>query len=298
MERKSFLLGIFGFLFWANFLTWIAVFEVSRLPYLKVVFFDVGQGDAIFVESPQGHQILIDGGPDSRILEKLPKEMPFYDRSLDLLILTHPERDHMAGLIEVLKKYKVDYILWTGVLRDTPDFQEWANTLSSIKIGGGKAQIKIARAGQKIIASKAVFDILYPFENLEGKEFKNSNDTSIVLKLSFNNSKFLFTGDIYKSGEQELIEKGSDFDIDVLKIAHHGSKTSSSEEFLERTSPEIAVIQLGKNPYGHPHQEVLERLEKYGIEVLRTDEKGDIEMISDGEYLKILNPKFEILNNI
>lgn len=278
MERKSFLLGIFGFLFCLNVLAWIAVFEASEYSHLQVIFFDIGQGDAIFIVSPKGHQILIDGGPGSKILEKLAKEIPFYDRSLDLVILTHPEKDHMEGLIEVLKKYEVDYILWTGVVRDTSEFKAWQESLEK-----EKAQIRIAKAGQKITASKVVFDILHPFEKLEGREFKDSNNTSIVAKLSFGNNSFLFTGDIYNSGEKKLVERGDDLNSDVLKVSHHGSKSSSCEEFIEKVLPDIAVLQLGrKNPYGHPHQEVLERLEKYEIEILRTDESGDIKIVSDG----------------
>ena len=281
MERKNFLLGIFGFLFCLNILAWIAVFEASRPSFLQVIFFDIGQGDAIFIVSPQGHQILIDGGPGSKILEKLAKEMPFYDRSLDLVILTHPEKDHMEGLIEVLKKYEVDYILWTGIVRDTLEFKEWQESL-----GKEKTQIKIAKAGQKIIASKVVFDILHPFEKLEGRKFKDSNNTSIVAKLSFGENSFLFTGDIYSSREKKLVERGDDLNSDVLKVSHHGSKSSSCEQFIEKVSPDIAVLQLGrKNPYGHPHREVLERLEKYEIEILRIDELGDIKIVSDGTKL-------------
>jgi len=280
MARKKLFLWI---LVWANFLAWSIVFEASKPPLLKIVFFDVGQGDAIFVETPQSHQILIDGGPDSKILEKLDQQMPFYDRSLDLVILTHPELDHMGGLIEVLKKYKVDYVLWTGILRNTREYQEWQRVLKKTK-----AKIKIARAGQRIIASNTIFEILHPFESLAGKECKNSNNTSIVTKLSFGNNAFLFTGDISRSEEKKLVEQKSNLDADVLKVAHHGSKTSTCEEFLENVLPEIAVIQVGKdNHYGHPHQEVLERLKKYKIEILRTDELGDIEMISDRLHVKL-----------
>jgi competence protein ComEC len=131
-------------------------------------------------------------------------------------------------------------------------------------------------------------DILYPFEKLENQEFKNSNDTSIVNRLTFSYNSFIFTGDITQTAEKEIIDKYTDIDSDVLKIAHHGSKTSSSEEFLGKVSPETAVISVGKdNSYSHPHREILERLEKFGINTLRTDEKGDIKIISDGRIIKI-----------
>ena len=135
---------------------------------------------------------------------------------------------------------------------------------------------------------KDIHDILYPFENLEGKEIQDSNDTSVVDRLVFSSNSFLFTGDITQTAEKEIINKNIDVNSDVLKIAHHGSKTSTVEEFLKEVSPEIAVISVGKgNSYGHPTQEVLENLNKYGIKVLRTDEMGDIKIISDGKIIKI-----------
>lgn len=284
---KKFLIIILGFLFSLNLLAWIVVYDLNGVRFLKVVFFDVGQGDAIFIETPQKHQLLIDGGPSSIILEKLGEIIPFYDRSLDLIILTHPEKDHLAGLIEVLKRYKVENILWTGVVRDTPEWKEWEDLTK--KEG---AQIKIAKSGQKIIFKNfnnlIYLDILHPFDKLEGERFKDSNDTSIVCRLIFGRTSFLFTGDIKKSTERQLIDKN--IDSGVLKIAHHGSNTSSDEEFLKAVSPNIAVIQAGKNNYGHPSSEVLANLNQFGIQVLRTDESGDIKIISDGNNFKLLNP--------
>jgi competence protein ComEC len=286
-------------------LAWITVFDLSKSGILEVTFFDVGQGDAIFIETPKMHQILIDGGPSSAILEKLAKEMPFWDRSIDLIILTHPEYDHMVGLLEVLKRYKVENILWTGVVRDVVEYKEWVKLIKEEEIKEG-AKIFIAQASQKIkiqwpdrcnlarSESCSFLEVLYPFENLAGREMKNTNDTSIVAHLVFGENSFLFTGDITKSVEKELSEhyslKSSDqnpIDSDVLKIAHHGSKTSSSEELLKAATPEIAVIQVGKNNYGHPHPQVLLNLEKFGIEILRTDKDGDIKIVSDGKNLKI-----------
>ena len=283
-KAKKFIYSILVFLFFLNILAWVVVYDLKNPQVLEVNFFDVGQGDAIFIETPQRHQILIDGGPGSAVLEKLAKEMPFWDRTIDLIILTHPEKDHLAGLIEVLKRYKVENILWTGVIRDTAEFKEWEKSIKD-----ERAKIFIAKSGQKIIMPRTVLGILYPLENLEGEELKDSNNTSIVAKLVFKENSFLFTGDIYKSIEKELITKETDIDSDVLKVAHHGSKTSSSEEFMKEVSPQEAVITAGKdNPYGHPHQEVLEILEKYGIRILRTDLDGDIKIISDGSNLAIV----------
>lgn len=280
MKKQNIISLILVSLFCLNILAWLAVYEISQPRFLEVNFFDVGQGEAIFIVSPQRHQILIDGGPDSTILEKLSKEIPFWDRSIDLIILTHPERDHLVGLIEVLKRYKVENILWTGVVRDTPEYKEWKRLIKE-----EEAKIFIAKSNQEIKMtglSPAHFLILYPFENLEGQKFKDSNDTSIVAKLIFGKISFLFTGDISKLGERKMIEEKIDLDSDILKIAHHGSKTSSLEEFIKEVSPEIAVIQVGRdNHYSHPHPETLETLSKFGINVLRTDKDGDIKIISD-----------------
>jgi competence protein ComEC len=283
-ENEKFVLFILGFLFLANFFAWIVVFDLRSHKFLEVNFFDVGQGDAIFIETPQRHQILIDGGPSSKIIEKLAKEIPFWDRTIDLIILTHPEKDHITGLLEVLKRYKVENVLWTGIVRNIPEYKEWRNLIEK-----EKANIKIAKAGQKISCKNCQWkiEIFYPFENLEGMEFDDSNDTSIVSKLIFGNSSFLFTGDIYKDVEESLALTPFDLSSKILKIAHHGSKTSSSEKFLEKVSPEIAVISVGENKYGHPHRETLETLKRYGIRVLRTDLNGDIKITSDGFIYQI-----------
>lgn len=281
-----------GVLVVLNILAWAVVFDLSQQKFLEVNFLDVGQGDAIFIETPTGQQVLIDGGPSSAILEKLGKEIPFWDRNIDLVILSHPEADHLAGLLEVLKKYKVENILWTGIVRDTPEYSEWQKL---IKEEGAK--IYIAKEGEKILMSNDIsMDILYPLQNVEGKELKDSNDTSVIGRLAFGDTSFLFTGDVTQLAEKELISAYScpnscefvTLDSDVLKVAHHGSKTSSLSEFLKEVSPEVAVIPVGKNnSYGHPATETLENLNKYGIKVLRTDERGDIKMISDGGVIKV-----------
>lgn len=292
---------ILAVLFCLNILSWIVVYQVSEPRFLEVIFFDVGQGDAIFIVSPQGHQILIDGGPDPTILEKLNREMPFYDRSIDLIILTHPEHDHITGLIEVLKKYKVENILWNGVIRDTAEYDEWKRLIKAegarIFIGSASQKISCKVSNNTLIPPKVSaspdlleMEILYPFESLEGQKLRDSNNTSIVARLVFGENSFLFTGDVHKSVEKQLIEGNTNVSSDVLKIAHHGSKTSSAQDFIEKVSPAIAVIQCGKNnSYGHPHQETLEILKKYDIQVLRTDLQGDIEIISDGRHFEVKN---------
>ena len=293
-KREKFFFFVLGSLFFLNILAWWVVFDLSKPQFLEVNFFDVGQGDAIFIETPKRNQILIDGGPDSKILEKLGKEMPFWDRSIDLVILTHPERDHLAGLIDVLKSYKVENIIWNGIKREIPEAKEWENLIEK-----EKARVFIANSGQKVLLPEGVIEILFPFENLEGERLENSNDTSIVAKLVFGKNNFLFTGDISKRAEEDLSQK-LNLTSNVLKVAHHGSKTSTSGEFLEKVLPKLAVISVGKkedsnpdcdnkerNPYGHPNCEVLERLKNFGIKILRTDIDSDIKIISDGERIVI-----------
>lgn len=282
-EWKNLVFGILIVLLLCNIFFWSIIYNLNRSQLLEVIFFNVGQGDGIFIETPQNYQILIDGGPSSVVLEKLGQEMSFWDRSIDLIILTHPEHDHVAGLIEVLKTYEVKNILWTGVLKDTKEFEEWIKLIK-----GEKADITIAQAGQRIIIPNIFFEIIYPFEDLEGQNIKNTNNTSIIFRLVFNNNCFLFTGDASKSIERKVIDKGLNLNCNVLKVGHHGSKNSTSKELVESVIPELAVISLGKdNKYGHPHAQVLDILNDYGIKVLRTDEIGDIKIISDGQNIKL-----------
>jgi competence protein ComEC len=272
----------------ANFYLWGYIFRLNG--NLHVVFFDVGQGEAIFIETPQGHQILIDGGSSKKILTKLGGEMPFWDRSLDLVILSHPEKDHLGGLNYVLRRYKVKNILWNGVEKDTKIFEYWKENLDKEK-RKEKAREILAQRGQKIRAGNVQILVLYPFESLAGKKYQNSNDTSVIARLIFGKNSFLFTGDATKKTENQLIRENSllnSFKLasQVLKIGHHGSKTSTSKEFLKEVSPEVAVISCGRNnPYGHPHQEVLRNLQDFGIKILTTSQKGDIKIVSDGNNL-------------
>ena len=284
---KKFAVAFIGIFVIANIIVWGAVYDTSRPRVLEVTFFDVGQGDAIFIETPAGHQILIDGGPDATVVERLEEVMPFYDRTIDLVVLTHPDHDHIAGLVEVLKQYEVKHILWNGVIRETAVWQEWNRLL-----GEEAAPITIAqlrqrvRSGCDIEETCVVLDIVHPFESLAGHVLKRgSNDTSIVSRLVFGKTSFLFTGDITKKVERALVDQDAMLESTVLKVPHHGSTTSSSKPFLEAVSPQIGIIQVGKNNYGHPREEVLANLAEFGIEVLRTDRRGSITILSDGAII-------------
>jgi competence protein ComEC len=286
---KKIILIFAGFLLVLNIFVWQEIFALSGSRNLKVNFLNVGQGDSAFIQTPENHQILIDGGPSSTVLVKLAKNMPFWDKEIDLVILTHPESDHMQGLLDVLQRYKADYILWSGVKKTAAEYDEWVKVLAYQKSIGAK--IIIAKSGQEIKAGNVLINILYPFESLEGKDMKNtSNDSCVVSKLLFGKNSFLFTGDISSVAEKELVNSGENILSDVLKVAHHGSKYSTSDLFLQGVKPKIAVISVGaKNTYGHPTPETLQRLADFGVKTLRTDQNGDITIISNGNNLKIIN---------
>ncbi|MEA3295658.1 MAG: ComEC/Rec2 family competence protein [Patescibacteria group bacterium] len=282
MKNKKFVVYILCALVFLNILAWNVVLNNGSSRLLELVFFDIGQGDAIFIETPRKYQILIDGGPDSLIIEKLAREMDFGDNAIDLIILTHPDSDHITGLIDVLERYKVDNIIYTGVAKNTIKYKKFKDLIEK-----QDAKIIIAKHGQRIKLGQVVLDILYPFENLYNKEISNVNNTSVVARMSFKENSFLFTGDIVEKGEKEILEKQILLDSDVLKTAHHGSKTSSSREFIEAVSPEIAVIQCERNNrFGHPHLETMEIFKEFGVKVFRTDIDGDIRIIADGAKIK------------
>lgn len=254
--------------------------EVLNTGSFEVTFFDVGQGDAAFIRTSQSKQIIIDGGPDGVILEKLAKKIPFWDKTIDLVVLSHPAQDHLAGLLDVLQKYKVETILWTGIQKDTKIFQEWERALAKEQEEG--AVVVLASGFQSISLEKGFcpqrMDILFPLENIAGMLVEgDDNDTSLVVRVYSCAHSVLFTGDLTQKGENMLLVEDIVLDSDILKVGHHGSKTSSSEKFIKAVSPHIAVISSGKgNRYGHPHKDILARFLQFGIDIRRTDELGDI----------------------
>lgn len=265
-------------------LVWTAVFAKAEQKNLEVHFFDIGQGKAIFIEEPGGNQILIDGGPDNSVLEKLSGAMPFYDRNIDLLILTHPDADHLNGLVEVLKRYDVGQILEAGIMEKSAEYDEWHRLIKEKNV-----VVTNALAGQKIkIGDGFLLEILYPNQNLAGQAVSSTNSASVVSRLDYGKTSFLFTGDEEGAEEAYLSGSGANIDVDVLDVSHHGSKNSTGEEFVAAVSPKIAVIQAGrKNRYGHPAQEALDRLSVANTKIYRTDLCGDINIFSDGQIYSV-----------
>ena len=282
MNKKVVFLFVIVFLLIANFFVWQNI--LSWYNGAVITFFDVGQGDSIFIESREGHQILIDGGPSGKIvLTKLAKVMPFWDRTIDLVVSTHPDSDHLRGLNYVLKRYRVKNILWTGVKKKTKTYSYWLDNIKK-----EKAKIFIARKGETIRAGDLKFFVLYPFENLKGKTIKDTNNTSIVLRMKYFSNTALLTGDISSSAEKKIIGSGENVESQILKIAHHGSRSSTSNEFLKMVKPILVIISVGKNnPYHHPSKEVLQRLNSFAIRVLRTDINSDIKVLMDGNNIAL-----------
>jgi len=254
----------------------------DRSGILKVSFLDIGQGDAIFIEAPNGNQVLIDGGSNRAVLKELGKVMPFYDRTIDVVIATHPDKDHIGGLVEVLKNYRTDMVMESGVSSDTGVYQELEKTIADKKL----PRI-LARRGMSLNLGDGVrLNILFPDRDTEGWE---TNTASIVAKLVYGNNSFLLTGDSPIAIENYLsMIDGQNLKSDVLKAGHHGSRTSTSESFASLVSPQYAVISAGKNnQYGHPHKEVLDILEKIKAVILKTYENGTISFSSDGERVSV-----------
>jgi competence protein ComEC len=278
---KNFKYYFLGVLFLGAVFAWYAVLAETRNG-LKVAFLDVGQGDAIFVEAPNGNQILIDGGPNKSVLRELSKQMPFYDRSIDAIILTHPHLDHYGGLVDALDNYKINLEMDSG--NNNPGSLGF--DLYIKKLAENKVRRVLARRGMRINLDRETYlDVLFPVTNKEGL---SPHDEMVVTRLVYGKNSFFLTGDMEDNLENYLLSLGGNFKSDVLKVGHHGSKTSTSESFLGWVSPSLAVISVGKgNKYGHPHKEVTDRLAKFRIPTLRTDEKGTVVLKSDGEKILV-----------
>ncbi len=252
--------------------------EWQRLPdqNLHLNVLDVGQGDSILITTPLNLRILVDGGPDLSLLERLGDELPFFDRRIDLLILTHSDSDHVTALPEVLRRYNVSRVLLSGT---APTASRYSAFLDAMAASG--TEVIFADAEHDLdLGEGIVLDVLWPITSLLSEEMKKPNNASVVAKLTWNDHSLLLTGDIEKQVEQELLRHGTDLSADYLKVPHHGSKTSSSTGFLLAVDPDLALISVGReNTFGHPHPDVLSRYERLGIEVRRTDVEGGISLV-------------------
>lgn len=250
---------------------------------LQVSFLDVGQGDSILITGPTGIQILIDGGKDRSVLRQLPQLMGPLDRTLDMVVATHPDADHIGGLPDVFRVYRVFYFVEPGRVGDTSFYERLD---ASVVSEAGQKTI-LARRDMRIhLGDGAYADILFPEGDVE--KLREANDASIVMRVVYGETEFLLTGDAPIWVEDRIVSAyGTALESDVLKAGHHGSRTSTGASWLSVVDPEIVVVSAGKdNSYGHPHPEVLERVTASGASVVSTIDEGTITFVSDGSDVR------------
>jgi competence protein ComEC len=283
-------LMIFGILI--DFLILLIIIQFPK-NYLQIIACDVGQGDAILIQEGV-NQILVDGGPDGKVLDCLSRYMPFWDRRINLVVNTHPERDHYEGLINVFERYQVENYLTTGLIAGTPDYRVLQNSVGGAStkvifsgdtssIGIGLMHLEILKGSENDIFSKTQKVEDTPLGNLTTDESKN--EFSIVTLLSYKNFESLLTGDIPANNLEDLISKNMNkfSSLEYIKIPHHGSRGGINKDILDALNPQFAVISLGRNnSYGHPAPEVIKLLTDKNIKTLRTDQSGNVEVDSDG----------------
>lgn len=249
---------------------------------LRVIALDVGQGDSMLIRTPHGQDILVDGGPDSTIVEKLRTYLPASDRTIELAFLSHPDPDHVTGMPDVAERYVIQRVVETEIRSNSIADQQWEQDLDR---QGTKRTV--ARAGENFDLDGVHFDILWPQTDAD-LATRERNDTSVVVRMTYGATSFLLVGDISTTVESRLLQSNSIEHSDVLKVPHHGSITSGDPDFINAVHPDISLISVGKgNSYGHPHPAVVRRYEQAGSRVLRTDLAGDIEIRSNGLQVSV-----------
>lgn len=247
----------------------------------KIIFFDVGQGDSVLIITPGGKIILIDGGPDDKVLRHLGEVLPFWKRNIDLLVITHAHDDHIVGLIPVSLRYKIKQVLYNNLNFKTPTLE----TLTSI-FKSQQFNMTLAREGMRFDFDKnCSLSVLSASKEMSLDE----NDYSIVTLFNCLNKKILLTGDAGEYIEDYLINKNNNLRSDILKISHHGSLSANSEFFLRALSPKLVVISVGKgNKFNHPNLTILERLEKMAVDIYRTDKLGSIIFLANNKTINLI----------
>jgi competence protein ComEC len=269
---------------------WMAVFAYPEKK-LHLIACDVGQGDAILAVYGTT-QILIDGGATNKVIDCLGRHMPFWDRKIEVVLLTHPQLDHFGGLSEVFKRFQVERFVATSLDSSSQAYQ----ALISM-VGGSGVEVLNPTTGMVIMSGLLYLDIVWPSDDFQiaaggvsGGNIlgafttkKDPNDFSIVANLRLGEFDALLTGDISPQVISKIIQTGKVRDVEYIKIPHHGSKNGLTKELLDAATPEVAIISVGKNSFGHPHREILDLLKEYDIQTKRTDEDGDVEVLSDGK---------------
>lgn len=270
-----------GCLVFLNVVIFVTLYQASakQSGVLSVSFLDVGQGDSIYIEAPNGRQMIIDGGPNESLMSALPKVLPFGDKTIDVLVVTNPDADHYSGFIPLIESYEIGVIVESGTISDTALYDSFQDLISQRDVEHVEAYI-----GQKIVLDKEnniYLEILFPDRDVATWD---SNDGSIVSKLVYGNTSVLLMGDSTKLAEGIVVSRNDLSGVDILKAGHHGSKTSTGLPLLEESKPSVVVISAGEdNRYGHPDEETIENLNEMGIPYLVTMDEGTITFISDGE---------------
>lgn len=276
--RKYFLLTTVCMLFLANIFLLRLDWQSSK-HILTFAMLDVGQGDALFIESPTGTQIMFDAGGPRKVLSPLSRVISPFDKSIDAIVITNPDADHIGGFADILKNYKVSYVFEPGTLNDSKTFQNLKAEIRNQKI----PNILTKRGMRLHIGGGAVIDVLFPDRDVRTWD---ANEGSVIARLSYGETSIMLTGDSTSKTEKIILEANSGVPLasTILKVGHHGSRSSTSDSFTKAVNPEYALISNGKdNNYGHPHPETLNTLAKYGVNVFRTDLLGTIIMKSDGK---------------
>ena len=267
IRRSSLLLLVFVLFLISTILS--SYLSGTKTDLVKVKFLNIGQGDAILIETASGRQVLIDGGADKQVLQRLAEELKFGDKKIDIVIASHPDSDHIGGLPYVFQQYQIDAYLDSGVLTDGTAYQAIDNHINQNQT----PHFYAVRGTQIILDTDVVLTVLSPATTLSNFD---TNTQSIILRLDYGSSSVLFTGDAPQVIEEYLVKNNFNLSADILKVGHHGSKTSTADNFVQAVAPQYAAISVGKNSYGHPAPEVLETLQKNSVQILRTDELGTI----------------------
>ncbi len=251
---------------------------------LHIVFCNVGQGDGAYIRFPDGRDMVVDGGPDDSMLLCLGRHMPFYDRHIDMAAMTHPQKDHMQGLISLFERFTVDYFVRSDIENSTEGYKKLMAVVRRKKMSE-----KFMVTGDRISVGPTTMSFIWPSEHEDSKEL---NDHSLVFLLRYGSFDAVFTGDADVHVQPKY--QGAPFPdrpVELLKVPHHGSKTGMTREFTQWIHPKVAIISVGKNSYGHPTPEAIELLESVGAQIFRTDQRGDIEVVSDGTHWVVSTQK-------
>lgn len=256
---------------------------------LHIVFCAVGQGDAVYVRFPDNRDMLIDGGPNDSVLQCLGRHMPFWDREINMVVSTHPQNDHLKGLVSVINRYSVDYVVRSHVISRSDVYAQFIDAIKTHHITE-----RLVTRGEKISVGTTSLSVIWPSASqiarmlpaegvLGASTDSNLNDGSLVFLLRYGSFDAVFPGDADSRVEDMYTgHQLADGQVEVLKVPHHGSKSGMTQAFIDWIKPAVSIISVGKNSYGHPSAEAINMLQKAGSEIIRTDQKGDIEVVSDG----------------